>query len=70
MSNDLRNSLDRLFNSYKIYEDNVRYALVYDSIKELYDTLDDDTQEQLKLMLLEEGIKRIAGIWQKIKIML
>ena len=62
MSNDLRNSLDRLFNSYKIYEDNVRYALVYDSIKELYDTLDDDTQEQLKLMLLEEGIKRIAGI--------
>ena len=59
---DLRSSLDRLLNSYQIYENNVRYTLIYESIKELYETLSEEKQEQLRLMLLEEGIKRLAGI--------
>lgn len=60
--NDLRNSLNNLLNHYNVYNDDERYRLIYESIKELYEEMPDDKREELKLLLFEEGIKHLAGI--------
>lgn len=58
---DLRNSLNNLLDHYHVYNDDERYQLIYESIKELYEEMP-DKREELKLLLFDEGIKRLAGI--------
>lgn len=60
--NDLSNSLTRLLDSYNVYDNNIRYTLIKESIQELFETMDEEKQDQLRLLLFEEGIKRLAGI--------
>ena len=59
---DLRNSLNNLLDHYHVYNDDERYQLIYESIKELYEEMPDDKREKLKLLLFDEGIKHLAGI--------
>ena len=60
--NDLSDSLTRLLDDYKVYDNSTRYKLIKESIQELFETMDEEKQDQLRLLLFEEGIKRLAGI--------
>ena len=60
--NDLSDSLTRLLDSYNVYDNNTRYKLIKESIQELFENMDEEKQDQLRLLLFEEGIKRLAGI--------
>ena len=60
--NDLSDSLTRLLDSYNVYDNNIRYTLIKESIQELFENMDEEKQDQLRLLLFEEGIKRLAGI--------
>ena len=60
--NDLSDSLTRLLDNYNVYDNNTRYKLIRESIQKLFETMDEEKQDQLRLLLFEEGIKRLAGI--------
>lgn len=60
--NDLSDSLTRLLDKYNIYDNNTRYLLIKESIQEIFENMDEQTQDQLRLLLFDEGIKRLAGI--------
>lgn len=62
MNNDLKNSMNRLFEQYKIYNDEERYAAIYCAIKDIFNNLSEIEQDAMRTMLMDEGIKRIAGI--------
>ena len=61
MVDDLKKSLDRLFTRNHIDSDAERYQYVVEALREIAEEKPDKL-DSIKLMLMDEGIKRIAGI--------
>jgi hypothetical protein len=58
----IKDTINRIFNKYSIFDDATRYQIVFDQILEMYNGMSEEDKDKLRLFLFDNGIRHLAGI--------